>query len=262
MKNWVGQADILLLTLDTLRFDAAQSAFQAGELTTLGPHLGPGGWQQRHSPASFTYAAHQAFLAGFLPTPLGPGPHPRLFAAKFAGSLSTTSETFVFEEATLPQALAREGYHTICVGGTGFFNLQNELSRVIPNLFAEAVWRPELGVSDRNSPQNQVQQALASRQAAGKSWTFTLLNASALHQPNWFYWPESVAGQDSWHSHRAALVAFDRALAPLLQVERPLFVIACSDHGTAYGEDGYHGHRLGHPVVWTVPYAEFTVVPH
>jgi|GEM_PF-4288067 hypothetical protein len=26
--------------------------------------------------------------------------------------------------------------------------------------------------------------------------------------------------------------------------------------GTAYGEDGYHGHRLAHPVVWTVPYAE------
>jgi hypothetical protein len=31
----------------------------------------------------------------------------------------------------------------------------------------------------------------------------------------------------------------------------------CSDHGTAYGEDGYRGHRLGHPVVWDVPYAEF-----
>ena len=26
---------------------------------------------------------------------------------------------------------------------------------------------------------------------------------------------------------------------------------------TAYGEDGYTGHRLGHSVVWTVPYAEF-----
>ena len=33
----------------------------------------------------------------------------------------------------------------------------------------------------------------------------------------------------------------------------------CSDHGTAYGEDGYWGHRLSHPVVWTVPYAEFAL---
>ena len=34
------------------------------------------------------------------------------------------------------------------------------------------------------------------------------------------------------------------------------FGILCSDHGTAYQDDGYVGHRLGHPVVWTVPYAE------
>ncbi|WP_281261371.1 hypothetical protein [Chamaesiphon polymorphus] len=29
------------------------------------------------------------------------------------------------------------------------------------------------------------------------------------------------------------------------------------DRGTADGEDNYHGHRLSHPVVWNVPYAEF-----
>ena len=33
----------------------------------------------------------------------------------------------------------------------------------------------------------------------------------------------------------------------------------CSDHGTAYGEEGYYGHRVAHPVVWTVPYAEFVL---
>ena len=37
----------------------------------------------------------------------------------------------------------------------------------------------------------------------------------------------------------------------------PCFAIVCSDHGTAYGEAGYTGHRLGHACVWTVPYAEF-----
>ena len=30
-------------------------------------------------------------------------------------------------------------------------------------------------------------------------------------------------------------------------------------HGTAYGEDGFTGHRLGHEVVWTVPYAQFVL---
>jgi hypothetical protein len=36
-------------------------------------------------------------------------------------------------------------------------------------------------------------------------------------------------------------------------------VVACSDHGTAYGEDGYHGHRIAHETVWTVPYAELVL---
>jgi hypothetical protein len=40
---------------------------------------------------------------------------------------------------------------------------------------------------------------------------------------------------------------------------RPCFTIVCSDHGTAYGEDGYAGHRIGHDVVWTVPYADFVL---
>jgi hypothetical protein len=42
-----------------------------------------------------------------------------------------------------------------------------------------------------------------------------------------------------------------------MQRRCPTLVILCSDHGTAYGEDGYFGHRVSHPVVWTVPYAEF-----
>lgn len=252
MKELVARrADILLITLDTLRYDAAQDAWRQGKLAHLAAHLGPQGWEERHSPASFTYAAHHAFLAGFLPTPLGPGPHARLFAAEFAGSSTTTDETFTFEEATLPQALAARGYHTVCIGGTGFFNQQNALSRVIPSLFAESHWRPELGVTEPQSPRYQVAQALACRDERPN---FTLLNISAIHQPNRFY---TGGEKDNLDSHTAALVAVDAALEPLLQVSKPTFVIACSDHGTAYGEDGYEGHRLGHPVVWTVPYADF-----
>jgi hypothetical protein len=37
----------------------------------------------------------------------------------------------------------------------------------------------------------------------------------------------------------------------------PLLAIVCADHGTAYGEEGFHGHRLAHSVVWDVPYGEF-----
>jgi hypothetical protein len=258
MKALIGQADILFITLDTLRFDAAQQAWQEGRLKTLQPYLGAVGWQMRHTPGNFTYAAHHAFFAGFLPTPLGRGPHPRLFAAEFAGSASTVADTFIFPEATLPEALAARNYHTICVGGTGFFNQQNQLARVLPGLFLEAHWRPELGVACRESAQNQVEQAIRSLDAAGSRRVFLFLNVSAIHQPNWFY--GAGRGPDTLESHTEALVAVDRALAPLFQHFKkrgPTFAVVCSDHGTAYGEEGYSGHRLCHEVVWNVPYAEF-----
>lgn len=262
MKDWIGQADICLMTLDTLRYDVAQMAWERGLLKTLGPLLGASGWEQRHTPASFTFAAHQAFLAGFLPTPLGPGPHPRLFAADFGGSTSTTEQTFVFEEAYLPQALAKRGYQTICIGGTGFFNLQNQLSQVIPNLFEQSFWSPEMGVSCPQSAENQVGQAIDCLNDAGPSKrVFMLINFAALHQPNWFYEPQLCADKrDTLDSHLAALLAVDAALEPLFQAFQARgksFHIVCSDHGTAYGEDGYIGHRCAHPVVWNVPYTDF-----
>jgi len=258
MKELIGNADILFITLDTLRYDAAQSAWKSGQLKTLAPYLGQRGWEKRHTPGSFTYAAHHAFFAGFLPTPVGVGPHPRLFAAEFAGSVSTAESTYVFREATLPQALAARDYHTICIGGTGFFNQQNELARVLPGLFAEAHWTPELGVACRESAENQVAQAIRSVENAGERRVFLFINIAAIHQPNWFY--GAVQGPDTLATHTAALVAVDRALAVLferMKKRNRTFAIVCSDHGHAYGEDGCFGHRLGHEVVWTVPYAEF-----
>ena len=63
MNQVVGTHDIVLVTLDTLRFDVAQAAFECGELPVLAQHLPPTGWERRHTPGSFTYAAHHAFFA-------------------------------------------------------------------------------------------------------------------------------------------------------------------------------------------------------
>lgn len=260
MKDLIGHSDFLFITLDTLRFDAAQQAYESGRLKTLGRRMGPGGWELRHSPGTFTYAAHHAFFAGFLPTPAQPGPHPRRFAAAFAGSESTTDDTFVFPEATLPQALSARGYRTICIGGTAFFNRKNALGNVLPSLFDEAHWHESLGVTCPESPQNQVRLAIERLAAAGDGRVFLFINASALHQPNWFFGGER--GADSLATHTAALCAFDQALEPLFEVisrRGPCGAIVCSDHGTAYGEDDFVGHRHAHPVVWNVPYTEFSI---
>ena len=118
----LGGHDVLFITLDTLRYDVAQAAFERDEIPTLKRMLPPSGWERRHSPASFTYAAHQAFFGGFLPTPASPGPHPRRVAASFEGSTTTTDRTVLFDAPYIVSGFAAAGYHTLCVGGVGFFN--------------------------------------------------------------------------------------------------------------------------------------------
>lgn len=253
MNEIVGTHDILLVTLDTLRYDVAAELADAGRL----PNLLPGGrrWERRHSPGSFTYAAHAAIFAGFLPTPVTPGPHPRLFAATFPGSETTGEGTWVFDAPDLPAGLARAGYHTVCVGGVGFFNKLTPLGSALPGLFAESHWEPEFGVTSPDSLERQIDRAeevLARRDRP----VFLFVNVSALHQPNLFYLPGAT--RDGRDTHAAALEYVDRHIARLYALmRRPCLVIVCSDHGTAYGEDGHVGHRVGHEVVWTVPYADF-----
>ena len=87
---------------------------------------------------------------------------------------------------------------------------------------------------------------------------FLFVNVSAIHQPNRFYLPG--ARGDTIESHAAALEYADGQLGRLfagLRKRSSWLAVICSDHGTAYGEDGFTGHRLAHPVVWEVPYAEF-----
>lgn len=260
MNEVVGRDDLLWITFDTLRYDVAQKALSEGRTPQLAQRIGREGWEERHSPGNFTYAAHAAFFAGFLPTPARPGRHPRRFALAFPGSETTTPETAILEGDNLVTGLARRGYHTLCIGGVGFFNRQSPLGDVFPRLFHESYWSPQMGVTDPDSTFHQVQLAVRLlSQGPRDQPVFLFLNLSALHQPNCCYLPGAT--QDSPASQQAALEYVDAQLPPLFEVlsrRRSGFAILCSDHGTAYGEEGYVGHRLGHPVVWTVPYAEFS----
>ncbi|UED83500.1 STM4013/SEN3800 family hydrolase [Streptomyces profundus] len=266
MNEVVGRDDLLLLTLDTLRYDVARELAAEGRLPHLAAHLPGGVWEERHAPGNFTYASHQAIFAGFLPTPAAPGRHARLFAARFGGSETTAGRTFVFDAPDLVTALADRGYHTVCVGGVGFFNKRGALGSVLPGLFRESHWEPEFSVASPTSFEAQiarVERIVAELPAERRLFLF--LNVSALHQPNWFHLPGATreAG-DSLASHAAALEYVDRQVGRLfdaMRSRRRCFAIVCSDHGTAYGDDGYTGHRLGHPSVWTVPYRHFFLEP-
>lgn len=259
VNSLIGTHDVLLMTLDTLRYDVAVTAMNAGQTPNLEAMLPGGRWEHRHSPGSFTYAAHHAFFGGFLPTPARPGPHPRLFASRFPGSETTTPQTCIFDASNIVEGLADAGYHTVCIGGVGFFNRQSKLGSVFPNLFRESHWDESLGVTDLRSTENQIRLAddVIDRLPAEQR-LFLFLNVSALHQPNCMYMKGRTT--DSAETQAAALAYVDSCLPPLfdrLRRRASTLCILTSDHGTAYGEDDFWGHRLGHPSVWDVPYAEF-----
>ena len=258
-KQIVGTHDVLFVTFDTLRYDVAVECLATGRTPFLGSILPQQKWEQRHTPGSFTYSAHHAFFAGFLPTPTTPGSHPRLFAAEFPGSETTSATTFVYDAPTWIEGLGQLNYHTICIGGVGFFNRQTALSRVLPDTFDESHWSPEMGVTSPDSTRKQVELACQRITETERNQRLLLfLNVSAIHQPNCIF--ASGADRDSKSTQAAALEYVDRCIPPMfaaLQQRSDVLCVLCSDHGTAYGEQGYHGHRISHPVVWTVPYAEF-----
>lgn len=267
VPDCIGRHDILFMTLDTLRYDVAEAARREGHTPNFARLLGDDGWEERHSPASFTYAAHHAFFSGFLPTPIAPisvqpKKHQRLFAARFPGSETSGTGTLVVDAPDIVTGLGDLNYRTICVGGTGFFNMQSPLGRVFPAMFQESYWAPSLGVADRQSARNQIdcaQRAIEKHPADQRLFVF--LNMSACHPPHAMYL--TGATEDSPHSQKMALADIDSQLPRLLESltnRAPLLVVICSDHGTAFGEDGYYGHRIGHPSVWTVPYAH-TILP-
>ncbi len=203
------------------------------------------------------------FFAGFLPTPATPGKTPRLFAAQFAGSETTGENTLVFETADIVSGFAGMGFRTVCIGGVGFFNKQTALGSVLPALFQESYWDRSYGVTDPAAAQHQFQKAAEILQGnKNDQQLFMFINVSAIHQPNYFY-QSPVKTADTLASHKAALQYVDSQLPILFNAfarqNKDTCCIICSDHGTAYGEDGYTGHRIGHASVWEVPMACFVI---
>jgi len=261
MNQIAGEYDLLFITLDTLRFDVAQRAYQACRIPVLSQLLPSSGWERRHSPANFTYAAHHAFFAGFLPTPAAPGPHPRLMAVDFPGSETITKHTLTFNSPNIVQGFEQLGYETICIGGVGFFAKTSPLGATLPGLFRQSYWSESMSVVCPQSTENQVALAVdLLNQLDSDQRVFLFVNISAIHQPNCGYM--QGAREECPDTQQAALEYVDRSLPPLLESMRsraPVFGIICSDHGTTYGENGYTGHRLNHPMVNDVPYTDFVL---
>jgi Sulfatase len=258
----IGSHHVLFVTFDSLRYDVARAAMYAGCTPNLASVVPGGRWEERRTQGAFTLPAHMAFFSGFLPVPSGPRRPGRLLACRAIRGTTITGRTFVFDAPDIVTGFAELGYRTVCVGGVGFFSKATKLGSVLPNLFQESYWGPELGASSPDSTRHQVDRALRvlKEQPPGKL-LFLFVNVTATHTPHHVYLTGAAA--DSWESQWEALSYADDELGRLFEALPGLgswLVIMCADHGEAFGEDGYEGHGIAHPAVWSVPYAE-TVVP-
>jgi hypothetical protein len=169
------------------------------------------------------------------------------------------------EGDNIVDGLRKRGFQTICIGGVGFFSKTTPIGSVFPSLFDESYWQPEFAVSEVHSTRAQIEQSVdcVLRQSASRP-LFLFINISATHPPTFGYLKSAV--RDSIETQVAALNYVDRQLPPLFdslrQRRRGLKAYLMSDHGTLFGEDGFSGHRVGHQVVWTVPYGEFEWGPN
>ncbi|MEU1630378.1 STM4013/SEN3800 family hydrolase [Streptomyces sp. NPDC020096] len=258
----IGSHHVLFITFDSLRYDVARAAMYAGHTPNLAAVVPNGRWEQRHTQGSFTLPAHMAFFSGFLPVPSNPDRPGRLLACRAIRGTTITNRTFVFDAPDIVTGFAELGYRTVCVGGVGFFSKATKLGSVFPKLFLESYWGSELGASSPDSTRRQVDRALrVLKEQSPDQRLFLFMNVTATHTPHHPYL--TGATEDSWESQWEALSYADDELQVLFEALPslgPWLVIMCADHGEAFGEDGYHGHGVAHPSVWTVPYAE-TVIP-
>jgi FkbM family methyltransferase len=257
----------LLLTYDSCRLDVLQAA-HTPVLDSYAPIVAA------QTPANFTYAAHQAFFVGMLPNAVEPLPYHNRFVNQLLG-LSAVGEVGVVEkgcahriasDVNVVAGLAENGYQTVGAGAMNWFK-QRSLTQ----------WFEKFAYTGTNAA-GQIE--FLRREIDPAKPFFGFVNFGETHDPFDFAgkpdrcpvevqarlieWPPVQNGvpvgsdSEAWQ-HQKRSAEFLDAQLPALFAGLPgnTIVILCGDHGEAFGEDGYWGHGVNHPVVQTVPLAIF-----
>ena len=259
--------DVLLISLDSCRYDTFASAHAQGSLPCL-EAVGP--LHKAAAPSYFTFGSHAAFWMGFTPGVLGaskPWLNPKagkLFRMSHSGHFgSDTHQAFRLEGSNIVEGFRRQGYRTIGTGAVEWFNTASETGSVLAApferfQFAGNTWslRHQLAWIDDELSDTPVDQPV-----------FLFLNVGETHVPywhegaSWDRWPspcvpfggEACSATESSRRQSACLVWVDQQLGPLLQRFANGTVLVCADHGDCWGEDGLWEHGVSHPATLTVP---------
>jgi hypothetical protein len=260
LADWsVFSRDFLFITLDSLRYDTAALALEAGQT----PHFRGlvGIWERRQTAATYTLPSHVSMFAGMMPRPAGrgepgTGKEARLFA------LSTSWQRYrgrniryFFDDApNVPKGFESRGYHTVGVGGVGWFSNEVKASSFWgERYFQHFLYKPTYGEEHPHAFEEQIADLGAALKKLPRGRRFIFVNVSSTHRPY-----SNGDGTTSVTAQRLCLHYVDQHLPQLLRLMASGTVgVVCGDHGDCMGEDGMWGHNVVHEKVFEVPYAEF-----
>ncbi len=255
----------LLLTYDSCRYDVLTDA----STPVLDSYSSI---YRAESPANFTYAAHQAFFVGILPNIREDVPYYNRFRRQLlglagAGEGQVNKHAFqkIHSDWNLIQGLADTGYQTVGAGAMNWFQKQSLTVGFDSFLFTgrDACRQVDylLELIDTSRP------------------FFGFINFGETHAPYTYLgndeacpvdvrarrmrWPpveEGPVGRENraYGFQREAAEYLDHQLSRLFNaLPGDTIVILTADHGECFGEDGYWGHGVNHPMVFEVPLAIF-----
>jgi membrane-anchored protein YejM (alkaline phosphatase superfamily) len=258
--------NLLLITYDSCRYDVLRAA-DTPVLDSFADVL------VAEAPGNFTYPSHHAMFAGMLPNCDEPRPYYNRFCRQLFG-LAGVGELQVANRSSLSvtstwnavSGLGDAGYQTVGAGAMNWFRQDSLVSCFQQFRFtgtdADAQIDYILDCLDLDLP------------------FFAFINFGETHAPFDYKgkavrcpvdvrarvmdWPPrqgeqpvGPASQAFTHQVAAAEYLDTRLPRVLSALPAKTVVVLCADHGECFGEDGYWGHGINHPMVLQVPLAIF-----
>ena len=254
--------DVLLITLDSCRFDTFKRA-HTPHLSEIGP------LHRAESPSYFTYGSHAAIWMGFTPgvsTSRQPWLNPKagkLLRMANAGFGGNHADGIQLNGPNIIEGFRRLGYRTIGTGAVGWFDPKIETGAVLSQPF-DSFFYP----GNTWSLREQLKWIDDELNNLPKSTpTFLFLNVGETHVPYWHVdanWPREPSPCTPFNGphnsrrrcrqqQRNCLEWVDKELAPLLRKFIDQTILICADHGDCWGENGLWEHGISHWATLTVP---------
>ena len=252
---------VIVVTIDSLRWDVSQEAFTPNLNAMFDQH--DARWMRAYAQGTYTLPAHVAlFQGGHIPLNVLDNDAPpvlrydedkTMFRVTLNWTRNKQSHFPLPEAANMVKGFERLGYRTVGVGGVHWFDLRFETSRSLwSNYFSEFYWQPNFSEENPDGFKEQIAFVAGLGLRREIRPLFFFLNISTTHTP--------CRGEATIQGQRKALEWVDR-LMPSLFAHLPerAFVLLLSDHGTLFGDDGLRHHGFYHPKVMEVPIAWFTM---